>query len=64
MFWTLAAVAAAMLAAGIGFIGSGPARADCASSCRSAYNQCRIQTKGSPSCEGQFTRCMQGCRGR
>lgn len=33
----------------------------CGASCRNAYNQCRISTKGSPSCEAAFTRCMQSC---
>jgi hypothetical protein len=41
-----------------------PAAADCGSSCRNAYNQCRIATKGSASCESQFTSCMQSCRSR
>lgn len=33
----------------------------CGSSCKNEYNQCRISTKGSPSCEVAFTRCMQSC---
>jgi hypothetical protein len=66
MTWALgaAAVAAAVLA-GASIISIEPAAADgCAARCRSAYNQCRISTKGSSSCEGAFTRCMQGCRRR
>lgn len=55
------AVAAAVLV-GTSLVFVGPAAADCAASCRSSYNQCRMETKGSPSCEGRFTSCMQGCR--
>jgi hypothetical protein len=33
----------------------------CTSACRSQYNQCRIATKGSPSCDAQFAACMQRC---
>lgn len=39
----------------------------CTSSCRAQYNQCRISTKGSPSCDAQFAACMRRCiatRGR
>jgi hypothetical protein len=62
--WALGAVAvAAALLVGAGLVWIDRAEADgCAASCRSAYNQCRIATKGSPSCEGQFTSCMQSCR--
>lgn len=55
---------AAAAAAGVSLMASLPADAEgsCAAICRQSYNQCRIQTKGSKSCEGQFTSCMQGCR--
>ncbi len=33
----------------------------CTASCRSAYNECRVQTKGHPRCDAQFTSCMQSC---
>lgn len=33
----------------------------CGAKCRNDYNQCRISTKGSTSCEAAFTRCMQSC---
>jgi hypothetical protein len=33
----------------------------CTSACRAQYNQCRIATKGSPSCDAQFAACMQRC---
>ena len=39
----------------------------CTASCRAQYNQCRISTKGSPSCDAQFAACMRRCissRGR
>ncbi len=62
--WALAAgaVAAAFLAV-TGLIATGPADAEggCGESCRAAYNQCRIATKGSPACEAAFTSCMQQC---
>jgi hypothetical protein len=55
------AVAAAFLAAVICF---SPAEAEggCGASCAHAYNQCRIQTKGSSSCEAQYSSCLQSCR--
>jgi hypothetical protein len=69
MTWALmtgamgAAVVAAALLAGVGLFPIEPVAADdCAARCRSAYNQCRIETKGSSACEGRFTSCMQGCR--
>ena len=34
---------------------------DCAGQCRARHNQCRIQTKGSPSCDGQLQACLQSC---
>ena len=34
---------------------------DCASQCRSRHNQCRLQTKGSPSCDVQLQGCLQSC---
>ena len=33
----------------------------CAAGCRQQHNQCRIQTKGSSSCDAQLQRCLQGC---
>jgi hypothetical protein len=62
--WALAAGAvAATLLAVSGLIATGPADAEggCGEGCRSAYNQCRIATKGSPTCEAAFTSCMQQC---
>lgn len=62
--WALAAVAAvAAILAASGLIPTRPAEAEggCGESCRAAYNQCRIATKGSATCEAAFTSCMQTC---
>jgi hypothetical protein len=41
------------------------AQADqCVQQCRSAHNQCRITSKGSPSCDSQLQACMDSCRSR
>lgn len=36
----------------------------CAAKCRAQHNQCRIRTKGSPSCDAQLSSCLQSCRRR
>lgn len=42
-----------------------PASANsCADQCRAAHNQCRIQTKGSPSCDAALTQCLRSCTGK
>jgi hypothetical protein len=33
----------------------------CVASCRAAHSQCRIATKGSPSCDAQLQSCLSGC---
>lgn len=33
----------------------------CQQSCRAAWNQCRIATKGSPACDAKLQACMQSC---
>lgn len=33
----------------------------CASVCQSQHDQCRVQTKGSPSCDAARQRCLQTC---
>ena len=39
------------------------AQADqCVQQCRNAHNQCRISTKGSPSCDSQLQACVDSCR--
>jgi hypothetical protein len=61
--WALAGgvvVLAALIAIGVGS-SDRVAAGSCGSGCKSAYNQCRISTKGSASCEIAFTRCMQSC---
>lgn len=41
---------------------TGPASANqCASACYAAHSQCRVSTKGSPSCDAQLSRCLSGC---
>jgi hypothetical protein len=63
--WNWALISAAALAtllAALGLAMSDRVSANqCGASCRNAYNQCRISTKGSPSCEAAFTACMQSC---
>jgi hypothetical protein len=61
--WALAgALAVTALLAAFGFASIDRVSANqCGASCRNAYNQCRISTKGSPSCESAFTSCMQRC---
>jgi hypothetical protein len=36
----------------------------CAAQCYAQHNQCRIATKGSPSCDAQLTACLRGCASR
>ena len=33
----------------------------CANGCYARHAQCRIRTKGSPSCDRQLRRCLQRC---
>jgi hypothetical protein len=33
----------------------------CASECQTQHNQCRVQTKGSSSCDAQRQRCLEVC---
>lgn len=33
----------------------------CRSACLAQYNQCRISSKGSPSCDVQYQACLRGC---
>jgi len=64
MTWMLVRCAVCVvLLAGISLLGPASASAaSCGAQCKKAFNQCRISTKGSPSCDKQFTKCMQGCR--
>jgi uncharacterized membrane protein len=63
MSWALAAAALAALLVGAGIVSINRASANaCGAACQKAYNQCRIATKGSPSCEAKYTSCMQRCR--
>ncbi len=55
----LAVTAAAALLSGSG---AGTAEANsCTAQCRAAHNQCRIATKGSPSCDAQLQACLSRC---
>jgi len=33
----------------------------CAANCRAQHNQCRISTKGNPSCDARLQQCLQSC---
>lgn len=33
----------------------------CASECQGQHNRCRVQTKGSPSCDAERQRCLEIC---
>lgn len=35
--------------------------ASCASACQAEHDQCRVATKGSPSCDAARQRCLQAC---
>lgn len=37
---------------------------DCAKRCYAEENACRRDTKDSPSCGSQLTRCLQSCRAK
>lgn len=63
--WALAAVAIAVaVVATAGLISSDRAVANnnCLAICQATRDNCRMATKNSPTCEQQFTRCLQSCR--
>ncbi len=33
----------------------------CIAQCRAAHSQCRVATRGSPSCDGQLQGCLNSC---
>lgn len=33
----------------------------CANACQAEHDRCRVQTKGSPSCDNARQRCLQSC---
>lgn len=35
--------------------------ASCANACQASHDQCRVATKGSPSCDTARQRCLQSC---
>lgn len=61
----LALAAAAVVAVLVGLTGDSTCGIAQSGSCRSVclqqYNQCRISSKGSPSCDAQYQSCLQGC---
>jgi hypothetical protein len=57
---TICIAVAGLLAVGFAVL-DGASANQCGAKCRNAYNQCRITTKGSPTCETAFTSCMQRC---
>ena len=66
---TLAMISGGLILISGGLAGPAPLAAEiklaqggsCTASCRAQYNQCRISTKGSPSCDAQFAACMRRC---
>ncbi len=36
----------------------------CAAACYGQHNQCRMSTKGSPSCDAALTQCLRSCAGK
>jgi hypothetical protein len=62
---TAFAVIAVLGVLAVGDSGVELAQADqCVQQCRSAHNQCRINSKGSPSCDAQLQACMDSCRAK
>ena len=62
----IAMIAALALAAALAGLPGEPSCAvaqssTCRSTCLAQYNQCRISTKGSPSCDAQYQSCLQSC---
>lgn len=43
------------------YVSGGASANQCANACYNAHNQCRVATKGSPSCDAQLSRCLAGC---
>jgi hypothetical protein len=58
-----AVVAVAALALLLVAVGGERADANpCASACYAQHNQCRISSKGSPSCDAALTKCLSSCK--
>jgi hypothetical protein len=36
-------------------------QSSCASTCQARHDQCRVATKGSPSCDSERQQCLQAC---
>ena len=61
---TTRVVAAVLLAAACGVPVTVAFANACAQRCYAQHNQCRIATKGSPSCDAQLTSCLRSCSAR
>ena len=62
VFALVSAVVAAATLALSAFVLRGDATANqCANACYAAHNQCRVATKGSPSCDSQLSACLARC---
>jgi hypothetical protein len=57
----LVAVVLALAAMLVEQVTSDASANSCQQACRAAHNQCRIATKGSPSCDAQLQSCMRAC---
>lgn len=55
----IVAVFALMITSGM--MAAKAADSPCAQACRARDDQCRVQTKNSPSCVGQLNGCMHSC---
>ena len=61
----VAGVLVASLAALCVVAPAGPAEANqCAAACYAQHNQCRMATKGSPTCDAALTQCLRACAGK
>lgn len=50
-----------LVPAAAGVTGSSVLADDCAGQCRAHHNQCRLATKGAPSCDMELQSCLQRC---
>ena len=66
ILFRLVGALAAGLAMSLALVGGcGEAQGNqCAAQCYGQHNQCRLATKGSPSCDAQLTACLRGCASR
>lgn len=55
------ALGAVVMGASLLFVGDTASANQCANACYAAHSQCRVSTKGSPSCDAQLSRCLSSC---